>query len=69
MKNVFPLFGPGLFTVYSLAGSPWTVHFGAWIGAMSWDQAALLLEHDPFPVEDIRDSGSASCEEVRRSAS
>lgn len=28
MKNFFPLFGPGLLTVNSLAGSPWTMHFG-----------------------------------------
>ena len=39
------------------------------MGAMSCDQAALLLADDPLAVEDVRGSGSASCEEARRSAS
>ena len=61
--------GLGLFTAYSLAGSPWTVHLGGQVGAMSWDQAALLLDLRPLLQEDISGSGSAAYAEAKWSAS
>jgi hypothetical protein len=45
MKNFFPLFRPGLLTVSSLAGSPWTRHLGGASGAR-------IFDHVDFEVMD-----------------
>jgi hypothetical protein len=42
MKKFLPLFGPGLFTVSSFVGSPWTSQSGGFTGARSVVHAFLL---------------------------
>lgn len=65
MKKFFPLFGPGLFTVSSFVRSPWTIHFGGWMGARRAVHAFLLLPSllvrgGEGPGSDSCDSESAS---------
>ena len=58
MKKFFPLFGPALVTVSSLAGSLWIRQVGGWSGARRCDHVVVVCAPFGFVggVEEAEDS-------------